>query len=161
MKLLIFTILASLAFTTPAYAVKVKRSQMKGLKHILRVYLNQNNKGQALIWFDHGSIRGGTPVSGAGIPGKYTPRGYYKVHNMDRNAYSAKFKSPMPCSFFFITGKYAVHGTTHVDHLGGPASNGCVRVDPQVICPIFDEITARGEQDSVGIEILESPEGLY
>lgn len=131
-------------------------------KQVFKIYLNGNNRGQSLLWFDHGKFRKAMKVSGAGIPGKFTPRGNFTAHNLDRNAFSQKFQSPMPCAFFFTGGgSYAVHGTTHVDHLGAPASNGCVRVDPKELCPIFDEIQGRGEGSSVLIQIQESPDGLY
>jgi hypothetical protein len=34
--------------------------------------------------------------------------------------------SPMPYSVFFYKG-YAIHGTTELHRLGGPASCGCIR----------------------------------
>lgn len=131
-------------------------------KHVFKVFLNQNNHGQAMIWTVNGKFRKSMVVSGAGIPGKHTPRGTFAIHKLDRDAWSRKFKSPMPCAFFFSGGReYAVHGTTHVDHLGAPASNGCIRVDPAELCPVFDEIRSLGEDGSVAVVITETPNGLY
>jgi lipoprotein-anchoring transpeptidase ErfK/SrfK len=44
------------------------------------------------------------------------------------NAFLA-YNSPTPHSIFFDYG-FAIHGTTDIARLGGPASHGCVRLHP-------------------------------
>lgn len=143
-------------------AERISGEQAYKFKHVFVVNLNHNKRGQSMVWYDNGKMRKSMAVSGAGIRGKFTPRGTFAVHAMDRNAFSRKFNnSPMPCALFFNRGgTFAVHGTTHVSGLGSPASNGCVRVAPKELCPVFDEIRARGEGGSVLIQIQDSPGGF-
>jgi len=59
-----------------------------------------------------------------------TPGGTYHPQMMARSWFSKKYyNSPMPHSIFFHGG-YAIHGTHEISRLGGPASHGCVRLDP-------------------------------
>jgi lipoprotein-anchoring transpeptidase ErfK/SrfK len=63
-----------------------------------------------------------------GRKGFSTPRGAYKPQRMHVSYFSRKYyNSPMPYSIFF-RGGYAIHGTTAINRLGGPASHGCVRL---------------------------------
>jgi lipoprotein-anchoring transpeptidase ErfK/SrfK len=62
--------------------------------------------------------------------GYVTPPGVYHPQMLARRWYSKKYyNSPMPHSIFFYGG-FAIHGTYEISHLGGPASHGCVRLDP-------------------------------
>ena len=63
-----------------------------------------------------------------GRSGFSTPRGSYAPQRLHASYFSKKYyNSPMPYSIFF-RGGYAVHGTSAVNRLGGPASHGCVRL---------------------------------
>lgn len=62
--------------------------------------------------------------------GYITPPGSYHPEMMARRWFSKRYyNSPMPHSIFFYRG-YAIHGTYEISRLGGPASHGCVRLDP-------------------------------
>src|SRR5271167_4025896 len=62
--------------------------------------------------------------------GYITPPGIYHPEMMARSWFSRRYyNSPMPHSIFFHRG-YAIHGTYEISRLGGPASHGCVRLDP-------------------------------
>lgn len=74
-----------------------------------------------------GEVRHVWKVS-TGRKGFATPRGAYKPQRMHVSYFSRKYyNSPMPYSIFF-RGGYAIHGTTAINRLGGPASHGCVRL---------------------------------
>ena len=69
------------------------------------------------------------PVS-TGRSGYGTPSGVFRPQMMARRWFSRKYyNSPMPHSIFFYHG-FAIHGTTELSRLGGPASHGCVRLHP-------------------------------
>jgi hypothetical protein len=56
-----------------------------------------------------------------------TPSGTFRPQGLSRNHRSSLYhNAPMPYSIFY-DGNFAIHGTTHVSRLGGPASRGCVR----------------------------------
>ena len=62
--------------------------------------------------------------------GYITPPGSYHPEMLARRWFSKRYyNSPMPHSIFFHGG-YAIHGTYDIAQLGGPASHGCVRLDP-------------------------------
>ncbi|UJW87894.1 L,D-transpeptidase [Devosia sp. SL43] len=64
----------------------------------------------------------------SGKRGYRTPTGTWGPIRMHREYYSQKYDgAPMPYSIFFYGG-YAIHGTSHVNALGSPASHGCVRL---------------------------------
>ena len=59
-----------------------------------------------------------------------TPNGVFRPLRLERRWFSRRYyNSPMPYSVFFHKG-YAIHGTTELSRLGGPASHGCVRLHP-------------------------------
>ena len=67
--------------------------------------------------------------------GYVTPPGTYHPQMLARRWYSKKYyNSPMPHSIFFYGG-FAIHGTYEISQLGGPASHGCVRLDPAMRRP--------------------------
>jgi len=76
--------------------------------------------------------------------GYITPPGTYHPQMMARRWFSRLYyNSPMPHSIFFHGG-YAIHGTYHISRLGGPASHGCVGVDPGNAATLFDLVEREG-----------------
>jgi lipoprotein-anchoring transpeptidase ErfK/SrfK len=60
-----------------------------------------------------------------------TPTGVFHPQRLERRWFSRRYyNSPMPYAVFFHKG-YAIHGTTELSRLGGPASHGCVRLHPR------------------------------
>ena len=51
--------------------------------------------------------------------------------------------APMPYSIFY-DGNFAIHGTTHVAQLGGPASRGCIRLHPSNAAVLFSLVQREG-----------------
>ena len=83
------------------------------------------------------------PVSTARA-GKCTPVGSYRVQAMKRVHYSTLYNgAPMPYSIFF-SGNYAIHGTTHTEKLGTPASAGCVRLHPDNAKTLYELVLQHG-----------------
>lgn len=92
------------------------------------------------------------PVS-TGKPGYDTPTGEYAVQRMEADHYSRKYdNAPMPHSIFFKDG-YAIHGTWDTQHLGLPASRGCVRLDPVSARLLFRTVEYYG-MDNVIIRVV-------
>lgn len=76
--------------------------------------------------------------------GYITPPGSYHPQMMARSWFSRLYyNSPMPYSIFFHGG-YAIHGTYEIARLGGPASHGCVRLDPQNAAVLFGLVEREG-----------------
>ena len=76
---------------------------------------------------------GGGPRSGA-----------YRPQRLERKWNSRKYNwAPMPYAVFFHEG-YAIHGTTHVKHLGQRASKGCVRLHPANAAVLFSLVQKHG-----------------
>jgi lipoprotein-anchoring transpeptidase ErfK/SrfK len=66
-----------------------------------------------------------------------TPSGVFRPLRLERRWFSRRYyNSPMPYSVFFHKG-YAIHGTTELHRLGGPASHGCVRLHPRNAATLF------------------------
>jgi hypothetical protein len=83
------------------------------------------------------------PVS-TGRSGYGTPSGVFRPQMMARRWFSRKYyNSPMPHSIFFYHG-FAIHGTTELSRLGGPASHGCVRLHPQHAAALYSLIERDG-----------------
>lgn len=73
-----------------------------------------------------------------------TPNGAYGPQRMHRKWFSRKYyNSPMPYAIFFHKG-YAIHGTTYISRLGGPASHGCVRLHPSNAATLFALVQEQG-----------------
>lgn len=90
-----------------------------------------------------GQPRHSWPVS-TGKRGYGTPGGVFSPQMMARSWFSRKYyNSPMPHSIFFHRG-YAIHGTTHVSRLGGPASHGCVRLHPAHAATLYALVQREG-----------------
>jgi lipoprotein-anchoring transpeptidase ErfK/SrfK len=83
------------------------------------------------------------PVSTARA-GYTTPNGVYRPQSMQRSHFSSMYhNSPMPHSIFF-RGGYAIHGSYETSRLGGPASHGCVRLDPSHAAELYDLVSREG-----------------
>jgi lipoprotein-anchoring transpeptidase ErfK/SrfK len=76
--------------------------------------------------------------------GYVTPAGTYHPQMMAKSWFSREYyDSPMPHSIFFHGG-YAIHGTHEISRLGGPASHGCVRLDPGNASVLFGIVQREG-----------------
>ncbi len=76
--------------------------------------------------------------------GYITPPGTYHPQSMAVRWFSRRYyNSPMPHAIFFHGG-YAIHGTYEISQLGGPASHGCVRLDPDNAATLFELVTQEG-----------------
>jgi lipoprotein-anchoring transpeptidase ErfK/SrfK len=79
-----------------------------------------------------------------GRPGLGTPAGTYHPQSMARTWFSRRYyNSPMPHSIFFHRG-FAIHGTYEISRLGGPASHGCVRLDPENATVLYGIVQQEG-----------------
>jgi lipoprotein-anchoring transpeptidase ErfK/SrfK len=79
-----------------------------------------------------------------GRPGLGTPAGTFHPQSMARSWFSKRYyNSPMPHAIFFYRG-YAIHGTYEISRLGGPASHGCVRLDPENATELFGLVQQEG-----------------
>ena len=73
-----------------------------------------------------------------------TPSGSFRPQSLSRHHFSSLYNSaPMPYSIFY-DGHFAIHGTTHVRQLGGPASRGCVRLHPSNAAILFSLVQKEG-----------------
>ena len=91
------------------------------------------------------------PIS-TGRSGYGTPNGVFAPQMMARRWFSRKYyNSPMPHSIFFYHG-FAIHGTTDIRRLGGPASHGCVRLHPSNAATLY-ALVERNGRDNTRIEI--------
>ncbi len=87
------------------------------------------------------------PVS-TGRRGYGTPSGSFHPQSMARRYFSRKYyNSPMPHAIFFYYG-FAIHGTTDIGRLGGPASHGCVRLHPAHAAALFALVERRGPRNT-------------
>jgi lipoprotein-anchoring transpeptidase ErfK/SrfK len=76
--------------------------------------------------------------------GYITPPGTYHPQMLARSWFSRRYyNSPMPHSIFFHGG-FAIHGTYDIAQLGGPASHGCVRLDPANAAILFGLVERQG-----------------
>jgi lipoprotein-anchoring transpeptidase ErfK/SrfK len=90
-----------------------------------------------------GTPRYSWPVS-TGRSGYGTPSGTFHPQAMMRSYFSRKYyNAPMPHAIFFYYG-FAIHGTTDISRLGGPASHGCVRLHPAHAAALFALIKREG-----------------
>ena len=73
-----------------------------------------------------------------------TPSGTFHPQSLSRDHHSSMFNNaPMPYSIFY-DGNFAIHGTTQVSRLGGPASHGCVRLHPSNAAILFSLVQQQG-----------------
>jgi lipoprotein-anchoring transpeptidase ErfK/SrfK len=94
-----------------------------------------------------GAPRYSWPVS-TGRSGYGTPSGTFHPQAMMRSYFSRKYyNAPMPHAIFFHDG-FAIHGTTDISRLGGPASHGCVRLHPAHAAALFALIQHEGARNT-------------
>jgi lipoprotein-anchoring transpeptidase ErfK/SrfK len=88
-------------------------------------------------------------------PGKVTPTGVYVgAEALSKHHRSRLYNNaPMPYAIFY-DGHYAIHGTDQIKRLGQPASNGCVRLDPDNAAILFQMVKAEGK-DNLRVEIVQ------
>jgi lipoprotein-anchoring transpeptidase ErfK/SrfK len=110
-------------------------------------------EASVIVHIDRGSQRMSVTVDG--VPrynwrvstarrGYVTPPGSYHPQMLAKRWYSKRYyNSPMPHSIFFYGG-YAIHGTYEIARLGGPASHGCVRLDPGNAATLFGIVEREG-----------------
>ena len=73
-----------------------------------------------------------------------TPSGSFRPQALKRHHFSTIYNNaPMPYSIFY-DGNFAIHGTTHVSRLGGPASRGCIRLHPTNAAVLFSLVQREG-----------------
>jgi lipoprotein-anchoring transpeptidase ErfK/SrfK len=90
-----------------------------------------------------GMTRYNWPVS-TGRSGYGTPSGVFHPQLMARRWFSRKYyNSPMPHAIFFYGG-FAIHGTYELSRLGGPASHGCIRLNPSHAATLFSLVERSG-----------------
>ena len=91
-----------------------------------------------------GQARHSWPVS-TGRAGFGTPSGTFAPQRLARRWFSRKYyNSPMPYSIFFHGG-FAIHGSTEIRRLGGPASHGCVRLHPIHAATLYGLVQKQGK----------------
>ncbi len=95
----------------------------------------------------NGAMRYNWPVS-TGRDGYGTPSGVFQPQRMARSHFSRKYYSaPMPHAIFFYYG-IAIHGTSDLARLGGPASHGCVRLSPSHAAALFALVQRDGPRNT-------------
>jgi lipoprotein-anchoring transpeptidase ErfK/SrfK len=94
-----------------------------------------------------GAMRYNWPVS-TGRDGYGTPSGVFQPQRMARSYFSRKYyNAPMPHAIFFYHG-IAIHGTSDVARLGGPASHGCVRLHRSHAAALFALVQRDGPSNT-------------
>jgi hypothetical protein len=79
-----------------------------------------------------------------GRAGYGTPNGTYHPQRLEKSWFSKQYyNSPMPHSIFFHGG-YAIHGSSDINRLGGPASHGCVRLHPANAATLYALVQRQG-----------------
>ena len=107
------------------------------------IIVNIDRSSQRLSVMVDGAPRYNWRVSTARA-GYVTPPGTYHPQILARQWFSKKYyNSPMPHSIFFYGG-FAIHGTYEISRLGGPASHGCVRLDPSNAATLFNLVQREG-----------------
>jgi lipoprotein-anchoring transpeptidase ErfK/SrfK len=77
-----------------------------------------------------------------------TPSGTFRPQSLKRHHYSTLYNNaPMPYSIFY-DGNFAIHGTTHISRLGGPASKGCIRLHPSNAAVLFALVQREGPSNT-------------
>jgi len=110
---------------------------------------------QRMVVIQDGYMRYIWPVS-TGRDALETPNGTYRPQRLERSWFSsAYYNSPMPYSIFFHNG-YAIHGSTAINQLGGPASHGCVRLHPHHASLLFGLVQQEGRENTI-IEVTDEP----
>src|SRR5919112_995107 len=84
-----------------------------------------------------------------GITDYSTPTGTFTPSRLARVHYSREWdNAPMPHSIFFTDAGHAIHGSRATNHLGTPASHGCVRLTPRHASILFDLVMVEGPENT-------------
>jgi hypothetical protein len=84
-----------------------------------------------------------------GIADYSTPLGTFTPSRLARLHYSREWdNAPMPHSIFFTDAGHAIHGSGATNHLGSPASHGCVRLAPRHASILFDLVRVEGPSNT-------------
>jgi lipoprotein-anchoring transpeptidase ErfK/SrfK len=118
---------------------------------LLLLTASPHARADVLVRIDKSSQRMSVVVNGehrytwavsTGIYG--TPSGTFRPQSLKRYHRSTIYNNaPMPYSIFY-DGNFAIHGTTHVSRLGGPASRGCIRLHPSNAAILFSLVQSEG-----------------
>jgi hypothetical protein len=96
----------------------------------------------------NGQQRYAWPVS-TGTVDYSTPAGTFTPSRLARVHYSREWdNAPMPHAIFFTDAGHAIHGSRATNHLGTPASHGCVRLAPRHASLLFDLVTVEGPENT-------------
>ena len=135
----------------PAIAAALLWSSLFVLPASADVVVQIDKSSQRMSVSVNGQPRYTWPVS-TGRSGYGTPSGVFHPQMMARRWFSKKYyNSPMPHSIFFYHG-FAIHGTTELRRLGGPASHGCVRLHPSNAATLY-ALVERNGRGNTRIEI--------
>jgi lipoprotein-anchoring transpeptidase ErfK/SrfK len=135
----------------PAIAAALVWSIFSIAPALAEIVVQIDKSSQRMSVSVNGEPRYTWPVS-TGRSGYGTPSGVFAPQMMARRWFSKKYyNSPMPHSIFFYHG-FAIHGTTELRRLGGPASHGCVRLHPSNAATLYALVERIG-RDSTRIEI--------
>jgi hypothetical protein len=94
----------------------------------------------------NGEQRYSWPVS-TGTADYSTPIGTFTPSRLARKHYSREWENaPMPHVIFFTDAGHAIHGSRATNHLGRPASHGCVRLAPRHASVLFDLVMVEGTE---------------
>ena len=135
----------------PAVAAAFLLSSLSSAPASADVVVQIDKSSQRMSVSVNGQPRYTWPVS-TGRSGYGTPSGVFHPQMMARRWFSRKYyNSPMPHSIFFYHG-FAIHGTTELRRLGGPASHGCVRLHPSNAATLY-ALVERNGRGNTRIEI--------
>ena len=135
----------------PAIAAALLLSSLSAFPASADVVVQIDKASQRMSVSVNGQPRHTWPVS-TGRSGYGTPSGVFHPQMMARRWFSRKYyNSPMPHSIFFYHG-FAIHGTTELRRLGGPASHGCVRLHPSNAATLY-ALVERNGRGNTRIEI--------
>ena len=109
-----------------------------------RLLIEIDKSNQRMIVSQDGAQLYVWPVS-TGLPRYDTPSGQYTPFRMEKDHFSREWDdAPMPHSIFFTKKGHAIHGTTHLNAIGRPASHGCVRLEPENAQVLFGLVRQEG-----------------
>jgi lipoprotein-anchoring transpeptidase ErfK/SrfK len=78
-----------------------------------------------------------------------TPVGTFTPSRLARAHYSREWdNAPMPHLIFFTDAGHAIHGSRATNHLGSPASHGCVRLAPRHASILFHLVMVEGAENT-------------
>ncbi len=83
-------------------------------------------------------------IVSTGKAGWRTPVGSYQPLTTYRQYYSQQFRMSLPYTVLISDKGYAIHGTSAIGRLGGPASHGCIRLHPNNAAIFYKLVTSYG-----------------